>query len=386
MKSYKILCLAIASVLIYSLSSCNDSESKVSVNTDTSAPVSTNNPFDSDANSTDDFEDELIVDENGYNQLGVLNDTDGEYSLPASDFELNSFSVDNEYDYNGEEISFEFKVKASENPDAFTIAILCNDRLIPFSVDGASEVMSANINGLSTDKTYIISFRPYGKKGEQVAIKPLLITNTRYPSFFRDFNRPHPFQAYPWLSDTTYVNMNVNGAEEAEPITQIYDVIPLEEIIAEYYKEPLIIIDEEGNEILVNRFEYEYVTAFIDMNGEPTDDNILLANDGENIRFDYVLSGKPRKEFIIYCWSNEGFLPIFDGEYQTKLYLDDFEQEIKIPVTISLDDYPNIETMSFLLFYDSNNTGIIDNYIKDTFAIYDEKTMQELNDWLETIE
>ena len=82
----------------------------------------------------------------------------------------------------------------------------------------------------------------------------------------------------------------------------------------------------------------------------------------------------------MYCWSNEGFLPIFDGEYQTKVCLDDFNQEIKMTFDASLEDYPDLNNIRFIAYEPGN-------YIySSVFSVFDEKTMQELNDWLETID
>ena len=377
MKSYKILCLAIASVLIYSLSACNDSESKVSVNTDTSAPVSTSNPFDSDANSTDDFGEELIIDEDGYDQYGIFGGDLPGYSIHYLDFQDKTT-----YEYNGEELSLELEICNGDAPLSYTLGLICNDRLIPFSLNGGEYAYSFNSYDNTGDTKFTFTFHPYGKKGESVKVFPMLIIDTESPSYFKDFDVPNHFRALPTSHDIFYapVNMNSDGPEENTPITVNDNIIPVEDNILEAYKEPERTRDEYGNEIEINRLEEYCHICIIQNDGSAGPTNRIVANDGERIKFDYVFCGRPRQEYIMYCWSNEGFLPIFDGEYQTKVCLDDFNQEIKMTFDVSLEDYPDLNNIRFIAYEPGN-------YIySSVFSVFDEKTMQELNDWLETID
>ncbi|MBQ7757377.1 MAG: hypothetical protein IJ401_08745 [Oscillospiraceae bacterium] len=362
MKS-KILFMALLSVL---LTSCSNTENKEQNNTDTKT---TTNPFDTVVTTT---------------VSGEVTDIEEDIEIPQSPSSRIDLSSMNgkEFDYSGEEIAFEITISTFVADCNYSLGLICDNTLIPFSVDDTEySMMSDVLCKAEEEKTIKVKFHPCGKEGETLEFSPVILVDTNAVPLNK-YNIPSPNCAY--ISSKLFsgsINMKTDGKESYD-IFENNNITTLGQSVVDYYAE----IDkdayttlEDGTTVSVSTLRDNSVIDFL--NSDETVNGLSKYITVDNsFEFDFVFAGKPEK-LTFYCWSNKGFLPVFEGAYSSVAELTEYNQQIVFNCKLSGSDYSDIEKIKV---FGLNKDGMV--FVSDTFAVMDSEVEKEYKDWLESFE
>lgn len=360
----KILFPIILSVLLCSCSNSELSSDESKVTSDTiNAPFTT-----SDINSTVIDDEEIIERE----------------ETPMSSFDFLGI-VDASFTYDGEDVKFQMGIGTGLYDCSYAIGLFCDGKLVPFSIDGNEYALTQNIDNLAdTASNFIISFKPYGKAGETLTVQPLIVVNTKAKPL-NDYNVQSPLCGYvPAILPTGYVTLNVDGIDSEENSTSAEISEVMQEIVDFYtkYDEENASLSEDG--VLTKTLETNNIIEILDPDNNPENyqswayDSYMIS-DGQ-LEFDALFYGQPNKVSIC-CWSDKGFLPVFDGKYTAEVELEEFYQQAKIHCKLEDESFGKIERIEMIAFDEDRYV-----YLSGATGVITSQTYEDFLKWCETLE
>ena len=231
---------------------------------------------------------------------------------PAPSFSLDFSGINKKtFQYSGEKISFPFTIRTSIADCDYSISLICDNMLVPFSLDGGEQVYTQNIsckNG--EERTIEFEFEPCGKKGETVNFVPVVLCDLNSPPLNK-FDFPSPYCAEgPFTSFPGEIVMNVDGIEagKASENTEISDT---QQFILDYYEKNDMYsfeILEDGTQIQTQTLKNQTVIMFYNTDNT-MNYNTYITYDEKSPEMNFFVAGKPA-ELTVFCWSDKGYLPV----------------------------------------------------------------------------
>lgn len=361
----KLILLTAFTMLLCSCASNELSSDESKVTSDT-----TNAPFVTTANSNiiinDEFDDTLEDEVTGFSF---------DYT------EINKCKME----YDGEEISFGLTFSASGNDCGYTLALICGDKLIPFSINEGEYSMSHNVLMQEGDEErFVVRYKPYGKAGETLTVQPLIVCDTKAKPV-NDYNFQSPWCGYVLsMLPTGYVTLNVDGIDSEES-SKNADITEISQEILDYYTqedEESANLSEDG--VLIKTLETNNSIEILDPDAKEKYSRSwaysnYMISDGQ-LEFDALFYGQPNKVSIC-CWSDKGFLPVFDGKYTVEVELEEYYQQAKIHCKLEDESFGEIERIEMIAFSEDKMV-----YLSGATGVITSQTYEEFLKWCETLE
>lgn len=289
------------------------------------------------------------------------------------------------FEYNGEEISFDLGISTSVCDCGYAIGLLCDGKLLPLSIDGSEYDMTQNVLQNPNDKeVYTISFKPYGVAGETAVINLVLVADTKAKPV-NDYNFQSPWCGFVSLMlPTGYVTLNVDGIDSEES-SKNADITEISQEILGYYTEQdaeSANLSEDG--VLIKTLETNNIIEILDPDAKEKYSRSwaysnYMISDGQ-LEFDALFYGQPNKVSIC-CWSDKGFLPVFDGKYTAEVELEEFYQQAKIHCKLEDESFGDIERIEMIAFGEDKMV-----YLSGATGVITSQTYEEFLKWCETLE
>lgn len=300
--------------------------------------------------------------------------------LPGFSFDFSRIN-NKTFQYSGEKISFPFTIRTSAADCDYSISLICDNMLVPFSLDGGEQVYSQNIsckNG--EERTIEFEFEPCGKKGETVNFIPVVLCDLNSPTLGK-YEIPTLYCAEgPFTSFHGEIVMNVEGIEAGKASENV-ELSDTKQFVLDYYEE----LDattfetlEDGTQVRSQTLKDQTVIELYDKDNTVNFAHYFVYNE-KAPELNFFVAGKPT-ELTVFCWSDKGYLPVFDGEYAVKINLPDYGKQAT--VNCKLDDV-NISDVNLIKIIALTSDG--EFIITSTVKPITEETYAEFKAWSESL-
>lgn len=362
-RNKRLIALTASTIILLSLTSCqndtSDSKPETTQLTTTTSPFSVTAPP----------EENIEANENEYVQA------------PAFSINWGKTNLFNEKDYfNGDEMSYSIQItNASDLSCDCVVGMLCNGKIIPSKVNDGEYQFCTTVTATSEseENKIKISYIPYGKKGETVKMTIFAITYTNCPDINK-FGLKYPFFADgPFLSSSQEIELTTDGGVFEEQNEHKIDVVPIHPDIEANFIEA----DENGNNI--GNLLDETPQMIIFQNNDYNKIIDCLAKDKNNcIEFDIIICGK-QDDFTLACWTDKGFLPVFDGNYTMEMSAPGRTEMSVYTLKIDLTDHPDVGAIKIF----GTSSDIIVNRVESSpLVIMTEEKKNEYEEWAASFE